>query len=89
VNAEDITRAAELLQAVAEMQPPFFRLLGAVNQSLDVRRRPRISHKAQSFILVRSTAFSYIHAVRMPYGRSGCLEHYKTQDSTAAPLAGG
>jgi 1,4-dihydroxy-2-naphthoyl-CoA hydrolase len=29
VNAEDITRAADLLQAVAEMQPPFFRLLGA------------------------------------------------------------
>jgi 1,4-dihydroxy-2-naphthoyl-CoA hydrolase len=29
VNAEDITRAADLLQVVAEMQPPFFRLLGA------------------------------------------------------------
>lgn len=29
MNAEDITRAADLLQAVANMQPPFFRLLGA------------------------------------------------------------
>ena len=29
MNAEDITRAAHLLQAVAEGQPPFFRLLGA------------------------------------------------------------
>ena len=29
MNAEDITRAADLLQVVAEMQPPFFRLLGA------------------------------------------------------------
>jgi uncharacterized protein (TIGR00369 family) len=29
VNAEHVTRAALLLQAVAEMQPPFFRLLGA------------------------------------------------------------
>jgi 1,4-dihydroxy-2-naphthoyl-CoA hydrolase len=29
VNAQDFTRRADLLQAVAEMQPPFFRLLGA------------------------------------------------------------
>jgi 1,4-dihydroxy-2-naphthoyl-CoA hydrolase len=29
VNAEDITRAAHLLQAVVERQPLFFRLLGA------------------------------------------------------------